>query len=592
MDFTSLSPALRADGLFLQAYSDVERAAAQISASANEQFGPVQKVRVVASFTSSFMLRILRLALLRRGLACDVEEAPYGTFFSALMDPDGPANDGDLTFVLPTHRDLQFVPALGTDAQAAAQAEDKEAEFWFRLLKGCRGQVVMLGFDAPRFRTLGEQDGVLPGGVTRHARRLNAALAQGLPPHISLVDVEALQARIGYSRWHDERLYQLCKQPYAMDAIPELADTLAAAAAGLAGKARKVLVLDLDNTLWGGVIGDIGMDQIAIGPETADGEAFTAFQHYCRSLMRRGVVLAVCSKNHDEFAREPFRNHPAMILREDDIACFVANFDDKASNIRRIARTLNVGLDALVFVDDNPVERELVASELPEVLVVDLDEDPALYAMSVEAAKAFPLAALTSEDLDRAKSYHAVAQLAAAAETGTDLGSFLQGLEPSLTVEAVPMSVARIAQLVAKTNQFKLNPRLFTEAEILDVREGVLALRLQDRLQDYGIVAVVVTRQDGSCFLIENWVMSCRVFSRRLEYATIELIVARAKAMNLDKVMLQYVPSAKNIIIPGLLRSLGFVEDDNQQNRFVRLVDQPFNHDDHFMSVIDGSSSL
>ena len=340
---------------------------------------------------------------------------------------------------------------------------------------------------------------------------------------------------------------------------------MVAALCGLLGKSRKVLVLDLDNTLWGGVVGDDGLQHIELGVETADGEAFVAFQKYVKNLSRRGIVLAVCSKNRDEVARSPFREHSAMVLKEDDISCFVANFTDKATNLRHIAKTLNLGLDSLVFVDDNPVERALVRAELPEVLVVELPEDPSGYAHAVEASKAFPLRALTSEDLGRVASYRAMSVVReGVAVPGTDMETFLAGLEPVTHVEKVnATTVDRIVQLIRKTNQFKLNLNGFEEADILAGADGVVALRLADRLQDYGIVAIAVTRPDAGVLQIRNWVMSCRVFGRRLENVMLEVLRDLARRQGCGSLAADYVATPKNVILPEVLLRIGFVADAN-----------------------------
>jgi FkbH-like protein len=407
---------------------------------------------------------------------------------------------------------------------------------------------------------LDEQEGLAPGGLGWHARMTNLELAAQLPSGAALVDAEALQYRVGASQWFDDRLYHLCKQPFAMEALPEVAHTLVAALQGLLGRGRKVLVLDLDNTLWGGVVGDDGLQDIVLGPETAEGEAFVAFQSYAKRLSQRGIILAVCSKNRDEVARAPFREHTGMVLKEDDISCFVANFQDKASNLRHIAKTLNLGLDSLVFADDNPVERALVRAELPEVLVVDMPEDPAYYVRALEAAKAFPMRALTREDLGRVASYRAMSAVReASAASGTDMEKFLIGLEARAHVEAVDASsVDRIVQLIAKTNQFKLNLSVFQEGEVLGAAADVVALRLVDRLQDYGIVAIAVTRPQGEVLEIRNWVMSCRVFGRRLEHVMLQLLCAHAAANGCKQLSALHTPTEKNVILPDILKGLGF----------------------------------
>jgi FkbH-like protein len=487
---------------------------------------------------------------------------------------------------MPSHRDLRFAPTIAATKEEAAEAVRQEAQFWSGLAQRIQVPTVMLSFDFPPYRALGEADGLLPGGLGRHVRQTNLELADLLPNFVTLVDAEALQGRLGPA-WHDPGLYAMCKQPFGMGALPEVADTIAAAATAILGRSRKVLVLDLDHTLWGGVVGDVGAEGLALGPETAEGEAFFNFQRYCKALAQRGVILAVCSKNNDSVARAAFANHPAMVLKPDDISCFIANFDDKATNIRRIAETLNVGLDSLVFVDDNPVERAWVSQQLPEVWVIDIDIDnPAGYCAAVELAKAFPLHRLTREDLARTASYRAIAEAKAGAESATDIDSFLKDLTPVVTIERVDdSSIDRIVQLIGKTNQFKLNPSSFTHDRIREGAAGVVALRLIDRLQDYGIVAIAVTESEGDALVIRNWVMSCRVFSRRLEHATREILSDLAEREGLRRIVLDYVPSAKNGLVPAALAAVGFTEIGD--GRFEAPVTPPDALAPHHMAIND-----
>lgn len=535
--------------------------------------GTALHLRVIGSATVDYLVEFLRVALAQRGFGAVFSTSPYGMLVQQIMQP--PAQDAgisaagvsaaDVTLVMPTHRDLQHLPPVGADAAAARAGVEREVAFWLDLLSHLSGKIVLLGFDHPGERILADRCGLMPGGRLWHIRMTNLLLAERLPAHVMMVDAEALQARVGPERWPDRRLWHLCKQPYAMEALPEIAVTLSAAIAGIMGKARKVLVLDLDNTLWGGVIGDDGLDGIELGAETADGEAFLAIQSYALQLKQRGVVLAVCSKNQDTVARTPFRDHPAMVLREADIACFIANFGDKPANLREIARRLNVGLDALVFVDDNPVERMLVRREAPEVMVVDLPEDPSGYIDAIEAAQAFPMHALTREDLTRADSYRVMAATAEGQANATDLAGFLAGLQPVLHVDQVDSASApRIAQLMAKTNQFRFNATAYDQAAILERRQDILALRLADRLQDYGIVSVAVTTLDHATLRIDNWVMSCRVFARRLEHAIVRRLVDHARVMGAARLSIAYAETSKNVILPPLLAELGFTSADGQ----------------------------
>lgn len=547
------------------------------------------KVKILGNITTDYLADYLRLMLVRSGFAATVEPGQYGGLVRGLLgDVDLTPSSCDAAVLILTHRDMQFPPPIGIETEQARELVGREVDFWSSTLQ--RGQVpaVVLLFDLPPHRVLDEQDGLAPGGLAWHIRMTNLELAARLPARICCVDTEMLQSRVGADQWHDSRLYHLCKQPFSMEALPEISHTIAAAMSGLCGRSRKVLVLDLDNTLWGGVVGDDGLKGIDLGPETPDGEAFWAFQTYVKKLSKRGIILAVCSKNRDEVARSPFREHSAMVLKEDDISCFVANFEDKAANLRLIARTLNLGLNSFVFVDDNPVERALVRAELPEVLVVELPEDPACYARAVEAAKAFPLRNLTREDLGRVASYRAMNLVRdATAASGTDIDGFLIGLEPTAHIERVDTgTVDRIVQLIRKTNQFKLNLKSFQETDILASPLDVIALRLVDRLQDYGIVAIAVTKHTGDTLEVLNWVMSCRVFGRRLEHVMVELLCRRANELGCTVISASYTGTEKNVILPDILSRLGFTSPEN--TGFYSRPADALSSEPHHMTIVEG----
>jgi len=578
---------LRDPGLFDRSFSDVKAAALSLARGWAEYSTCAQpiKVAVMSGFNDRFLLDYLRLALFRRGLAAEIASSGYGLFLQEILAGDGALRTKpDVVFVLPSHRDIRCFAGLGaTKAQGHAAAQE-EAEFWRQMVERIGRPVVLLSFDQPPHRPLGELSGYSPSSENAHARRTNALLYEMLPPSASLVDAEALQNRLG-PLWHDAYVYTLCKQPYAMAALPVVADALAAAAAAKLGKARKALVLDLDNTIWGGVVGDVGMSGLDLGPETPEGEAFTSFQNYVKALSRRGVVLALCSKNNSEIAWEAFCDHPAMVLKPGDIAAYVINFEDKASNIRSLAKTLNLGLDSLVFVDDNPIERKWIQEQLPEVAVVDLPENPALYADALDRANLFPMSALTSEDLSRSQSYRAVAIAREEGLAALDVESFLRDLRPVATVEQVgAANVDRIVHLIGKTNQFKMNPKLFDAAYILENAGSVVALRLSDRLQDYGIVAVAVTERGDGALNILNWVMSCRVFARRLEHVMTEYLWRKAATMGLAKLSVAFVASSRNAIVPDALANVGF-EVRKDEGLFV-LSDYPGTVDHHMKVVL------
>jgi FkbH-like protein len=359
-------------------------------------------------------------------------------------------------------------------------------------------------------------------------------------------------------------LWHHAKQEIAPVAVPWAGDQVARVLAALRGLSRKALVLDLDNTLWGGVIGDDGLDGIVLGQGSATGEAFVALQRYLKRLASRGVLLAVSSKNDRATAQAVFREHPEMVLRLGDIAVFEANWEDKPSALRRIAAELNLGLDALAFLDDNPAERALARRTLPEVAVPEPPDAPELFAQTLSDAGLFEPVAVTADDLCRGAHYAANVRRAEAQESATDLESFIRDLDMTLTVGAFkPADLARITQLVNKTNQFNLTTRRYTEPEIraLAAEPDTLALaaRLSDRFGDNGLIAVVIARraQDGDLD-IETWLMSCRVIGRRVEHALLAALMERARLAGYRRLIGHYFATSRNGLVKDLYPTLGF----------------------------------
>ena len=340
-------------------------------------------------------------------------------------------------------------------------------------------------------------------------------------------------------------------------------DLLGRLLGALRGRSAKCLVLDLDNTLWGGVIGDDGLEGIVLGQGSPAGEAHAALQRYARQLARRGVILAVCSKNDYENAVAPFDAHPEMILRRDDIACFVANWQDKATNLRQIAQTLQIGLDALVFVDDNPAERRLVRAELPQVAVPELPEDPAGYVGCLAEAGYFEAIDLTAEDGARTAQYRANAEREALRQTATDLDSYLRGLEMRLVWS--PFDVAglkRITQLINKTNQFNLTTERRTEPQVMALLEDpaviTLQLRLTDVHGDNGMIGVLIGCVEGQALRIDTWLMSCRVLGRGVEDTALNLLCKQALERGCTRLEGTYRPTPKNAMVRELYSRFGF----------------------------------
>jgi len=533
------------------------------------------RLAILASHTVDHLVPAIRVSGLDRRVALSVHVAPYGMYRQALLgeDPALASFDPQLILLALDARDAPIDLPLDSTEEAVAAAVATRVEelrgLWRRAKARYGAQVVqqtLVPADPPVF---GSFEGLVPAAPTAVIERLNTALrAAARQEGVLLLDLAWQAAHFGGAgaladpvRWHQ------AKQLVSPVAAPLYGDLVARIAAAVAGQSRKCLVLDLDNTLWGGVIGDDGLDGIKLGQGNATGEAFLAFQRYAAALGRRGIILAVCSKNNPEVAEEAFAKHPEMALRRGDIACFVANWNDKAGNLRHIAKTLNIGLDSLVFVDDNPAEREIVRRELPEVAVPEVPEDVAFYPEIVAAAGYFETVSFTADDVARGRSYALNAERAAALEQATDLQGYLRSLAMTMTAKPVgPAELPRVTQLINKTNQFNLTTRRYTEADTerfsKDPGTVMLSFRLRDRFGDNGLISVVIARPDAALapneLLIDTWLMSCRVLGRQVEEATLGVVAGHAARKGAAALVGEYRPTAKNGMVAEHYAKLGF----------------------------------
>jgi FkbH-like protein len=515
---------------------------------------------LLGSSTLDHLLPGLRVGALRHGLWLHVTTADYGQ-----TTLDAPATAADAPDTVLFAIDARTAVA-GSDPDDASiePAAQRIAGYWRTAREA--GAAVLQQSILPIFPLqFGNNEHRLPASRVAAVEALNRRLSELADRDgVDMVSIDRRAAQDGIAAWHDPMLWHRAKQEVHPGAAPMYGDLVGRLLAARQGRSRKALVLDLDNTLWGGVIGDDGMEGIAIGQGSALGEAFLDLQHYAKDLTRRGIILAVCSKNDEANALEPFEKHPDMILRRTDIACFVANWNDKASNLREIARRLNIGTDALVFADDNPAERAIIRRELPEVAVPELPEDPAGYAAMIAAAGYFEAVRLTAEDRDRAGQYQANLAREQAAETSeTDMEGYLASLEMQLHWGRVdPVSAPRVVQLVNKTNQFNLMTRRTTEDAIAALMADDTALSLQLRLIDKfgnnGIIAVVIGERHGDTIDITDWLMSCRVLKRGVEAATVNLVAAEALRLGATHVIGHYRPTAKNGMVRDHYATLGF----------------------------------
>ena len=524
----------------------------------------VLKLALVGSSTLAHLHAGIRIGALRRGVLVQIYNGDYGMYQQEILDTASAL-----------HRFKPDVVCLALDAhhlagQSGASAEQtiEQMRLLWSTLKQTTGCAVIQQTVLPIFwPILGNQEDRLPESPATVVQAINQGLRnEAANAGVYLLTVDTWAAVSGVSHWHEPALWFRSKQEIHPRASVAYGDQLGRLLAALKGLSAKCLVLDLDNTLWGGVIGDDALERIVLGQGSTVGEAHVALQRYSLQLSKRGVILAVCSKNDEENALAPFDRHDDMVLRRKDIACFVANWQDKATNLRHVAQTLNIGLDALVFVDDNPAERALIRRELPMVQVPELPEDPAEYVHVLASAGYFEAVDITQEDRQRAESYRGNADRDALRRSVTDLEGYLRALNMQLTWQPfTSQNLQRIVQLNNKTNQFNLTTHRYSEADVLQRMDDpdylTLQLRLSDVYGDNGVIGLVTGRKDTAGVLhLETWLMSCRVLGRRVEEATLSIIAEQAARMGCHTLAGTFTPTAKNGMVRQHYRSLGFTQ--------------------------------
>lgn len=527
------------------------------------------KVAVAGTHTLDVIVGALAGTALRHGLLLDVLKVGYGQGAQALLNPQSDLADYRPDFVLVALDEHALGLARPVLEEAAAKATVDAAVDHVLALRDAAlanfGATAIVQTIAPRPEPLfGHRDIGQPGTVAWLIDRFNARLRETLCASDGLlVDTAAIAGTVGLWRWHDPLRWHDAKLPFSLDAVPLFADHVCRVLAAARGLSRKCLVLDLDNTLWSGVIGDDGVEGIKLGQGSAAGEAHLAVQAFAADLRQRGIVLAVCSKNEEAAALLPFQRHDEMLLREDHIAVFVANWTDKASNLRHIAERLNIGVDALVFLDDNPAERAQVRRELPTVAVPEVGDEPSDYVRLLAMAGYFEAVGFAEEDRLRAEMYQQNAQRSGALQKIGNYDEYLASLEMTCTIRPFDeLGRTRISQLVNKSNQFNLTTRRYTVADIAafeaDPEAFTLQVRLADRFGDNGIISVVIFRKGPEEWVCDTWLMSCRVLGRRVEEAVLATVAHAAIAAGASRLAGEYLPTAKNVLVEKHFEKLGF----------------------------------
>ena len=535
-------------------------------ASGSVEGKPPLRILCLGQCTTTWLCTSLAAVAWGMGTPCAVSEGAFDNILQELADiGKGKRERPDVLVLLPWSQRL-----LRSGSLAPEEGADSEIAFWRQVWASAESlglsRVVQIGYDwvhpGPEGFHLGEQ----AGNVLHLIRSVNESLRVALPKGAYFVPLEAISGTSGRSRFYDMRRYHWTKQPFSELGTLLLARHVFAGIRALTTGAKKVLVLDLDNTCWGGVVGETGPLGIDLGGNP-DGEAFRSFQAYLKTLASRGILLAICSKNNPEDARGPFEQNPNMVLALSDFAAFEAIWGPKAESIRKISQGLNLGLDSFVFFDDSKVEQEHIRQALPEVAVVDVPGDPSEFVRSLQEGLWFETLQLTAEDQQRTAYYLAEQQRQGSGANLASMEEYLQSLEMAASLDQIhDGNMQRVVQLLAKTNQFNLTTRRHTEEEVrrmLEVPGALgLTLHLKDKFGDYGLVGLVLAmpapEAGAGTLVIETLLMSCRVIGRTVEHFLMNRVAEAAVALGLDHLLGEYDPTPKNQVVRGFWEAMGF----------------------------------
>ncbi len=536
---------------------------------------------LVGDTATQFLALALRGEARLRNLSVDLFEAEYNQVELQLLTPSSELFEHNPQFVIlfqSTHKLLEHHALMDVEGQK------RLAEERVGLIQDILSQPSMQGrkllcYNYP------EIDDAVFGNYASHVessflfqtRKLNyeLMLLSQRHPELVVVDLASLQSAIGRERMFSPNVYMSTEMVLSIDSLPAIASRTVDAIAACTGSFKKCLILDLDNTMWGGVIGDDGLEGIQLGHGLGIGKAFTEFQQWVKKLRQRGIIICVASKNDDAVAREPFERHPEMVLRLEDIAVFQANWETKVDNIRTIQSILNISFDSMVFLDDNPFERSIVRENIPGITVPELPDDPALYLEYLYSLNLFETASYSTADKDRTKQYQVEAERVSLSRTFTNEDDFLK----SLTMESVvsgftAFNTPRVAQLSQRSNQFNLRTVRYSEADITSFAADNniidLAFTLKDKFGDNGLIAVVIMRAlDSETLFVDTWFMSCRVLKRGMENFTLNTMVERARMGGYKRIIGEYLPTAKNAMVREHYPSLGFDAVEGEDGKYI-----------------------
>lgn len=531
---------------------------------------PEVKVALLGDTATQFLATAIRGVGVERGYNIKLFEAEYNQVERQVLDPTSDLHQfaGKYTVVFQsTHKLLEAYSLESVQCMVyGVKAFEERLNFVRTLCETTDGKVIYFNYPEIDDTVFGQYANRTELSFTWQIRQLNYELMRLTQeyPNLYICDIAALQNQFGREWMFDSSVYVSTEMVLSLDALPYVGSRVMDIICAIEGKFKKCLILDLDNTVWGGVVGDDGWENIHVGHGLGIGKAYTEFQEWVKKLKNRGIIIAVCSKNDEDKAKEPFEKNPEMVLRLDDIAVFVANWENKADNIRTIQQILNIGFDSIVFLDDNPFERNMVRENVPGVCVPELPEDPGDYLEYLYSLNLFETASYSAGDKDRTKQYQTEAKRVQAAQKFTNEADFLKSLDMVSAVEGfTPFNIPRVAQLSQRSNQFNLRTVRYTDGEIAALgasdKHVCLSFTLEDKFGDNGLICVIIMeKQDAKTLFVDTWFMSCRVLKRGMEIFTLNTMVEYAKELGFERIVGEYIPTLKNGMVKEHYTNLGF----------------------------------
>lgn len=541
------------------------------------------KVSLVGDTATQFLATSIRGMGAYRGYNVDMFEADYNQVEQQVIDPTSDLYEHNAKyniFFQSTHKLLEKYSLL--PASEWGNLAEERLAFVRTICETVPGKIIYYNYPEIGDGVFGSYENKVPSSFIYQVRKINLGLMELAQefPNLFVCDLSEIQAKYGRDFFFDSSVYVSTEMILSIDALPIIASRTLDIICAIEGKFKKCLILDLDNTVWGGVVGDDGWENIQVGHGLGIGKAFTEFQQWIKKLKNRGIIVCVCSKNDEDKAKEPFEKNPEMVLKLDDIAVFVANWDNKADNIRTIQSILNIGFDSMVFLDDNPFERNMVRENVPGVTVPELPEDPGDYVEYMYSLNLFETASYSSADKDRTKQYQVEAKRVSSAKAFTNETDFLKSLNMVSEVKGFDkFNTPRVAQLSQRSNQFNLRTVRYTDADIEALANDPnvidLSFTLEDKFGDNGLIAVIIMKpQDKETLFVDTWFMSCRVLKRGMENFTLNTMVEKAKSAGYKRIVGEYLPTVKNGMVKEHYPNLGFTKiDGSKTDQYELLVD-------------------